>query len=149
MEISARSPIYDDSTLVSTQLIYSVNITSHHAKTQTNIMETMNIAYIGAKNRHSHVSAEEVARKLRCRLLETAKQTLKTTTQYGVRHALHPLHQRYHVHRQELNAKWLMDTFYTCRYIIFESEIVEWKCVCSSLYKWLIYLSLPNAIKGK
>jgi hypothetical protein len=36
-------------------------------------------------------SVEEVAKKFKCGI-EIARQTLKTTTQYGVRHAIHPLH---------------------------------------------------------
>jgi hypothetical protein len=93
-------------------LIASVNIVSQHANKRTIDQNTTKVAFIGAKNRHSHVSAEEVARKFRCGL-ETAKRTLKTTTQYGVRHALHPLHRRYRIHQQELNTKRLMDTFFT------------------------------------
>jgi hypothetical protein len=59
------------------------------------------------------VTPEEVARKFKCGL-DTAKQTLKTTTQYaGVRHAIHPLHCRYRVDHLDLNRRRLHDIFYT------------------------------------
>lgn len=52
-----------------------------------------------------------VAKKFRCGL-ETAQRTLKTTTQRGVRHAIHPLHRRYRVDHLNLHRKRLHDTFY-------------------------------------
>jgi hypothetical protein len=55
------------------------------------MISSVKISFIGAKNRHSQVTAEEVARKFRCGL-ETAKQTLKMTTQHAVQQAIHPLH---------------------------------------------------------
>jgi hypothetical protein len=64
------------------------------------------------KNRHTHVLTEEVARILRCGM-DTAKQTLKVTTQRGVRQALHPLHRRYQMDHLNLNRKRINDTFYT------------------------------------
>jgi hypothetical protein len=73
---------------------------------------TRQVSFIGARNRHSHVTPEEVARKFKCGL-DTAKQTLKTTTQHGVRHAIHPLHRRYRVDHLDLNRRRLHDTFYT------------------------------------
>jgi hypothetical protein len=70
------------------------------------------VSFLGTKDRHSQVTAEEVARKFRCGI-ELAKQTLKTTTQRGVRHAIHPLHRRYRVDHLHLNRRRLNDTFYT------------------------------------
>ena len=69
------------------------------------------MAFVGAKDRHSQVTAETVARKFRCGL-ETAQRTLKTTTQRGVRHAVHPLHRRYRVDHLNLHRKRLRDVFY-------------------------------------
>ena len=69
------------------------------------------LAFVGAKDRHSQVTAETVARKFRCGL-ETARRTLKTTTQRGVRHAMHPLHRRYRVDHLNLHRKRLRDVFY-------------------------------------
>jgi len=47
-----------------------------------------------SKTRHSKITPEELARKWRVGL-QTARNTLKTTTQFGVRHAIHPLKRRY------------------------------------------------------
>jgi hypothetical protein len=73
---------------------------------------THNVSFLGTKDRHAHVTAEEVARKFRCGI-ETAKKTLQTTTQRGVRQARHPLHRRYRVDHIHLNRRRLNDTFYT------------------------------------
>jgi hypothetical protein len=70
-----------------------------------------NLSYVGAKDRHSQVNAETVAKRFRCGI-ETAKKTLKATTQRGVRQAIHPLHRRYRVDHLDLNRKRLNDTFY-------------------------------------
>jgi hypothetical protein len=66
---------------------------------------------LGTKNRHSQVTAEEVARKFCCGL-ETARPTLKSTTQHGVRQAIHPLHRMYRVDHIDINHRRLNDTFY-------------------------------------
>ena len=71
----------------------------------------VNIAFVGAKDRHSQVNAETVAKRFRCGI-ETAQKTLKATTQRGVRQAIHPLHRRYRVDHLDLNRKRLNDTFY-------------------------------------
>lgn len=72
---------------------------------------------VGSEHRHSRVTPEELARKFGCGI-ETAKRTLKTTTQRGVRHALHPLHRRYRVDhldkmRRRLDKTFFTDTFYS------------------------------------
>jgi hypothetical protein len=89
-QLASISEVYDDKCFIK-RLVASVNVSTHVWIEE--LVETNNqkISFIGAKNRHIHVSAEEVAKKLRCGL-DTAKQTLKVTTQRGVRHALHPLH---------------------------------------------------------
>ena len=65
-------------------------------------------------DRHSKVAPEEVARKLNIGL-QTAKDTLKVTTQAGIRAAIHPMIRRLrvdqlHLHRQRLRGTWYMDT---------------------------------------
>ena len=71
----------------------------------------VNISFVGSKDRHSQVNAETVARKFRCGI-ETAQRTLKTTTQRGVRHSIHPLHRCYRVDHLNLHRRRLDDTFY-------------------------------------
>ena len=69
------------------------------------------LAFVGAKEQHSQVSAETVARKFQCGL-EPSQRTLKTTTQRGVRHAMHPLHRRYRVDHLNLHWRRLRDVLY-------------------------------------
>ena len=68
-------------------------------------------AALTARDQHSRVTVEEVARKFKCGL-ETAKKTLNVTTQAGVRQALHPLHRRYRVNHLNLNRRRLNSTFH-------------------------------------
>ena len=70
------------------------------------------VGAVGAERRHSKYTAQELARKWGCGL-ETAQNTLKKTTQRNVRHALHPLHQRYRVDHLNLNRRRLNTTMYT------------------------------------
>jgi hypothetical protein len=124
-ELSSISDVFSDIQLTS-RMVYAVQIhtikresltnsllekrTSHH---ENRISDTTNnISYLIAKNRHSHVTAEEVAKRFRCGL-ETARRTLKSTTQNGIRHAIHPLTRRYRVDHLSLNRRRLNNTFYT------------------------------------
>jgi len=65
-----------------------------------------------AQERHSSVSPEELSRKFGCGI-ETARQTLKATTQRGIRHAVHPLSRRYRTDILQSRLRILNDTFYT------------------------------------
>jgi hypothetical protein len=93
---------YDDVTLLN-WMVGSVNVATAH--------RDVNISFVGSKDRHSQVNAETVARKFCCGI-ETAQRTLKTTTQRGVRHSIHPLHRRYRVDHLNLHRRQLDDTFY-------------------------------------
>jgi hypothetical protein len=62
--------------------------------------------------RHSSVTAEELSRKWRIGLY-TAKETLKVTTQFGIRHAVHPLRRRYRTDIMQMRLRRLNTTFYT------------------------------------
>ncbi len=66
--------VYDTSHMIQ-RMISSVNVATAHR-------DEPSIAYVGAKDRHSRVTPEAVAKKFRCGL-ETAQRTLKTTTQRG------------------------------------------------------------------
>ena len=87
------------------RMVGAVNIATAYRE------QPANIAFVGAKDRHSQVNAETIARKFRCGV-ETAQKTLKTTTQRGVRQAIHPLHRRYRVNHMDLHRRRLHDTFY-------------------------------------
>ena len=99
--------IYDSASLIR-RMISSVQVTTANRE---HSMETTTVSFVGTKDRHSQVSAESVARKFRCGL-ETAQRTLKTTTQRGIRHAIHPLHRRYRVDHLNLHRRRLRDVFY-------------------------------------
>jgi hypothetical protein len=75
-------------------------------------MMPRNASYIGVRDRHSHVSVKEFARKFNCGI-EASRQMLKATTQLGVRHAIHPLHRRYRVDTHNFYRHCLNDVFYT------------------------------------
>jgi len=70
------------------------------------------------EERHSKVGYSELARRWRISL-DSAKQTLKTTTQIGVRTAVHPLTRRYktgliHGHNaRRLQSQWFTDTLFS------------------------------------
>ncbi len=92
-------------------------VSALHVATASRENEEVRLAFVGAKDRHSQVSVETIARRFRCGL-ETAKRTLKTTTQRGIRHAMHLLHRRYrvdylHLHRQRLHDVFYMDTLFS------------------------------------
>jgi hypothetical protein len=93
---------YNDATLLN-RMIGNVRVATAY--------RDANVSFVGSKDRHSRVNAETVARKFRCGI-ETAQRTLKTTTQRGVRHAIHPLHRRYRVDHLNLHRRRLADTFY-------------------------------------
>ena len=87
-------------------------VSTVHVTTASRVVDDeRNVGFVGAKERHSQVNAETVARRFRCGL-ETALRTLKATSQRGVRHAVHPLHRRYRVDHLNLNRKRLRDVFY-------------------------------------
>ena len=70
------------------------------------------VSAVNTKSRHSSVTPEELARKWRIGL-QTAKDTLKVTTQNGIRHALHPLKRRYRTDNMSLSLRRLNTRFYT------------------------------------
>ena len=95
--------VYDDGHMIS-KMIASVRVATT-SREQT-------LSFVGARDRHSQVDAETVAKRFRCGL-ETARKTLKATTQRGVRHSMHPLNRRYRVDHLNLHRQRLHDTFYT------------------------------------
>jgi len=67
---------------------------------------------IVSDRRHSVVSGDELAKKLRIGI-NTAKLTYKATTQFGLRHALHPIHRRYRTDHMLLRYNCLNTTLYS------------------------------------
>jgi len=67
---------------------------------------------IVSDQRHSVVSAEELAKKWRIGI-NTAKLTLKATTQFGLCHALHPIHRCYRTDHMLLRYNCFNTTLYS------------------------------------
>ena len=58
-------------------------VSAVHVATDSRNDHTVKLVFMGAKERHSQESAEIFARKFRCGM-ETARKTLKTTSQRGI-----------------------------------------------------------------
>jgi hypothetical protein len=86
-------------------MIKAVNVASAHQE------RPVSVVFVGAKDCHSQVNPEMIARKFLCGI-ETAQKILTLTTQRGVRQAIHPLSQRYCVNHSNLNRRRSNDTFY-------------------------------------
>jgi hypothetical protein len=74
--------------------------------------EIHNVQGVISNERHSAISAENLARKWNIGI-ESARATLKATTQHGVRHAVHPLARRYRTDILQTKLKRLNCTIYT------------------------------------
>jgi hypothetical protein len=129
--LASISEVHDDKCFLQ-RLIASVNVATHICTNTPLAKDNHKISFSGAKNRHTHFSTEEVAKILQCGM-ETAKQTLKVTTQRGIQQALHLLHQRYRVDHLNLNCKRINDTFYTDT-LFSKDEIAKWNAMCASVY---------------
>jgi Reverse transcriptase (RNA-dependent DNA polymerase) len=104
LTLSQISDAYDAPSFTD-RLIASVNLTRENQRTVSSFAST---------SRHSTVSPEELARKWGIGL-ETAKHTLRVTTQHGIRTAIHPMTRRLrvdhlHLHRHRLKGTWFADT---------------------------------------
>ena len=107
------SDIYDDRRLAE-RMISAVNIAMHIRQDdvdrrddddwQDDVSSIRMTAALTARDQHSRVTVEDVARKFKCGL-EMAKKTWKVMMQAGVRQALHPLHRRYRVDHLNLNRR--------------------------------------------
>ena len=98
------------------RLIGSVNIATAYRKDIDEWEEQKKVSSIITNDRHSKVSPEELARKWNIGL-QTAKDTLKVTTQIGIRTAVHPMTRRVRVdhldlHRTRLHGTWYADTLF-------------------------------------
>ena len=74
-----------------------------------------------SKTRHSVHSPEEVSHKFNIGI-ERDKETLKVTTQKGIRHGVHPLHRRYRVDHMQFNRKRLNGKFY-CDHLVAKNKV--------------------------
>jgi hypothetical protein len=111
-ELGKISPVYNARTFCERALA-AVKIATVY---RDDVDEQVNRRSAGAitTDRHSQVTPEELARKWNIGL-ETAKDTIKVTTQQGIRHAVHPMNRRLrvdhmHLHRPRLRGTWYCDT---------------------------------------
>ncbi len=118
--ISILPPIIDmNSSSINNRLISSIMMTP---SSKTSHSETLNLSKFGGKNiltkdRHHEVTPELLSKKWGCGLL-TAKNTLRHTTQLGIRSAIGPLTRRYRtdliqLHHRRLNVTIYTDTFFS------------------------------------
>ena len=114
--VSTGEPVTDE--IFVKRAISSVNIASSR-RLETDLYVHADIrdplvyvGAVGAENRHSAVTAEELSKKWRCSL-DTASSTLKLTTQRGIRHAQRPLGRRYRTDHLDHNRRRLNDTYFT------------------------------------
>jgi hypothetical protein len=113
--LASCSPVYSERTLMQ-RLIASVKVARCYnnkasEEGKTNKKEDTVLA-VDTRARHTKLSVEEVSRKFGVGL-ETARKTLKATTQYGIQHAVHPLSRRYRTDIMQSKRQRLNDTFYT------------------------------------
>ena len=82
-----------------------------HDANRTNESRKIGSAIVSDR-RHFVVSAERSGKKWHIGI-NTAKLTLKATTQFGLRHALHPIHRRYRTDHMSLRYNCPLTRLYT------------------------------------
>ena len=91
------------------RILSSVRVASYVTENQ---VDSRKVSATGSKTRHSIVSPEELSRKWRVGN-NTARETLKATTQRGIRTAVHPLTRRYRTDHFLLRYRRLNTQFYS------------------------------------
>ena len=121
--LASCSAVYSERTLIQ-RLVASVRVASCYEDDDNVILSNGDslskgagdapraMAAVDIRARHTALSAEEVSRKFGVGL-DTARQTLKATTQLGIRHAVNPLSRRYRTDIMQSKRKRLNDTFYS------------------------------------
>jgi hypothetical protein len=108
---SSCSAVYSERTLIQ-RLVASVQVTLCYNE-QEDSKEDENerkVSAIDTRAQLKALSVEDVSRKFGIGL-ETARKTLKATTQYGIRHAVHPLLRQYQTDIMQSQCQQLNDTF--------------------------------------
>lgn len=112
------------------RLVASVQVAMYIMKEEPRIKSMI------SKESHSAVNAEELSQRWSIGL-ETARKTLKVTTQVGIRHTLHPLRRHYRTDHMALRYCRLRTTFYTHTLFSKVTSIKGNKCAqifCSGNY---------------
>jgi len=96
------------------RLISAVNIATAYRDDIDAQKEARKLSSIISNDRHSAATPEDLARLWNIGL-QTAKDTVRVTTQKGIRTAIHPMTRRVrvdhlHLHRERLRGTWYADT---------------------------------------
>jgi hypothetical protein len=91
--MASCSAVYSERTLLQ-RLVSSVQIATCYEEEANEGENVRKMAAVDTRARHTALSVEDISKKFGIGL-ETARQTLKATTQFGIRHAIHPLSRRY------------------------------------------------------
>ena len=113
IELSKISNVYNYKEFC-TSLISAVNIASTYRDDVDGWSDERKISSVITNDRHSKATPEELARKWSIGI-QTAKDTVRVTTQRGIRTAVHPMTWRVRVdhlnlHRQHFRGTWYTDT---------------------------------------
>jgi hypothetical protein len=111
-ELGKISRVYDEKEFRD-GLISAVQIVTTYQEDVDEIKYKERVHGVITNDRHSKVTPEELSRKWNIGL-QTVKDTLKVTTQKGIRTAIHPMSQRVrvdhlHLHWQRLRGTWYTD----------------------------------------
>jgi hypothetical protein len=97
------------------QILSDISSIYSHAKIANRAAQSVHIvSQVASKTRHSKVTPEHLARAWNVGL-DRAKETLRVTTQKGIRYSIHPIHRRYrvdHLLHLGLQARRIVKQFY-------------------------------------
>jgi hypothetical protein len=86
-----------DETNESETILTSISLIYSHKTLGNRVLKSVRVSeQVASQTRHTRVSPESIARMWNVGL-ERAKETLRVTTQKGIRFAIHPIHRRYRV----------------------------------------------------
>ena len=103
------------------------------------IVDCIHIVNTTSRNRHWDISPESLSEKLQIGL-NTARGTLKVTTQQGIRQAVHPITRRYRTNTMSLKLCRLKTTVYTDTGFINRKSLSQ--NVCCQCYSALNFIKI-------
>lgn len=110
--LDERPVCQDELILTNISAAYSDRCMLKHLVAEIRIPPARTVSSLTSKTRHSSITPDQLATKWRISI-ETARNTLKCTTQAGVRHAEHPLRRRYRTDLMLSRYKRLAVDFYS------------------------------------
>ena len=113
--ISVSKPVFrlfDDTLLDNISPIFSTSTLLPALISSVKVQDPSVNAAVNSKQRHSEITPENLASKWKIGL-QAARDTLKVTTQLGIRHAIHPLKRRYRTDHMSLSYRRLSTRMYS------------------------------------